>query len=187
MSIWFWQKGSRLVGMIVMPLAILSGVGPAAGAEQQAVPDLQSLQIVARVLGFQTKPVTGTVTLAVVFNPRDSRSVKEMTSFLSLIPTHTSAGGVTLQARAASQYDLARFDHVDAVLSMEGVDSKLLQAALLRLHVPCLTLNLSQIEHGACMVAIRSAPTAGIVFNQANADAAGVHFATAFRMMVQEL
>ena len=186
MSNWFWHKGLRLMRPIV-PFTVLSLTAPAAIGADQPEPSLQDLQVVARVLSFQTRPATGTVTLAIVANPADAASVSEARSLSALLAGGLAAGGITLQARTVSQADVADLDHVDAVFSTRGIDDRILRPALLRLHVPCLTLSRPQVERGACMVAIRSTPTISIVLNQADADAAGVHFATAFRMMVQEL
>lgn len=172
---------------MIVPLTIVSLASPAFGADRRSALDPQDLQILARVLAFQTTPSTRSVKLAVVFNPANPGSVTEARDILATIADGVVAGNIVFQARSISQTDLATLDHVDAVLSTQGVDAEALRQALLRLHVPCLTLDLTQVTRGGCMVAIRSAPSVSIVFNQANADAARVHFATAFRMMVQEL
>ena len=74
-----------------------------------------------------------------------------------------------------------------AVFDTVGADDGLLAAGLKQHRVPCLTRHLEQVEHGHCTVAIRSAPVVSIAINEVNAAAAGVQFATAFRMMVREI
>ena len=63
----------------------------------------------------------------------------------------------------------------------------MLAANLKKRQVPCLTRHSEQVEHGSCIVAICSEPSVSIVVNMQNAVLAGVRFATAFRMMVQEV
>lgn len=148
---------------------------------------MQDMVIIGRVLGFQQRSVSGDQLLAIVYDPADAASTREAKDIAVLIGSGLAVSEIVLHSVLVAQPDLARTDHVDAILATASVDDQLLRRAISRLHVPCLTLHFSQVEHGSCMVALRSSPTVNIVLNQANADAAGVHFATAFRMMVQEL
>jgi hypothetical protein len=53
--------------------------------------------------------------------------------------------------------------------------------------IPCVTTDLAKVESGACVIAVRSRPRVEIIVNRDAARDSGVHFATAFRVMVTEL
>jgi hypothetical protein len=98
-----------------------------------------------------------------------------------------AVGALLLRPLLVQQAELASATGYGAVFAASGVSQVLLQAALELHKVPCLTRDLEQVEHGSCIVAIRSSPNVSIMLNAANAERDGVHFATAFRMMVREL
>jgi hypothetical protein len=160
------------------------GGGP---AQDQTSPTLQDVRVAAHVLGFQEAPATGEVVVALVYNPADPRSRAEAVGFEELLGSGFSVAGIVLRPRLVEQGRLAESVGYGAIFAMAGVDEGVLRASLQQHHVPCLTRHIEQVEHGACIVAIASEPSVSIVINQANAVSAGVHFATAFRMMVREI
>lgn len=151
------------------------------------MPDLEEVQVAGRVLHFQTTQPSGRLTLAVVYAGSNAQSRGEAASLVALLGTGLAVGDLVLCPLLVEQSELAAGPGYGAVFSTSGVDPELLGAALKQRHVPCLTGHLEQVASGSCTVAIRSIPSVGIVLNAVNAATAGVHFATAFRMMVEEL
>ncbi len=157
---------------------------PASGA---TLPTVQDLQIVGRVLGFQQVPATGVVIMAVVYDPSNAASRSEAEAIAKLLQGGLHVGGIELRGVLVDQNHLQAPGDYAAVFETGNVDDKLLAAMLHLRKLPCLTTHLDAVEHGSCAVAICSEPAVVIVVNRTNAEDAGVHFATAFRMMVREI
>ncbi|MCQ8239679.1 hypothetical protein [Rhizosaccharibacter radicis] len=181
----FYACGVRLV-LLVLPAAGMP-ILAAAATESQGVPTPQTIRIVTRILAFQDKPPASGSPIAVTFNPADAASVNEAKIIAGLFNTAHAVGDGDHHAVLVSDDELGTTTRIAGVVAATGVRTAPLRTALERLHVPCLTLDRAQVEHGSCMVALRTVPTVRILVNEANAAAAGVRFATAFRMMVQEL
>ena len=151
------------------------------------LPTPQDMQIAGHVLHFQQTPVLGAIVVAIVFNPADTRSHDEAAATAALLGNGLVVGDLILRPRLVEQAHLAEAGEYGAVFTTVAVDQALLGADLKKRQVPCLTRHSEQVEHGSCIVAICSQPSVSIVVNMQNAGLAGVHFATAFRMMVQEI
>ena len=146
----------------------------------------QDLQIAGRVLHFVAEPPTGSVVLAIVYTRDVPNSRREATDAAALLAGGLPASDLVLHAVLAEQHDLAGLDPVAALVTADGVSAEPVREAMRRRHVPCLTVHLSQVKDGGCLVGIRSLPSVSIQLNGDAAGAVGVRFATAFRMMVQE-
>jgi hypothetical protein len=169
----------------VLPLL---GAGPADPSEAGTTrPSLQEVEVAGRVLHFQADQPSGPVKLAVVYNPADPDSRTEAAALMGLLAGGLAVGDLVLQPVQVAQSHLGAGGGFGAVFETIGVDDSLLGRALRQWQIPCITRHLQQVDHGACTVAIRSAPGVSIILSAANASADGVRFATAFRMMVDEL
>lgn len=165
-------------------LLLLSGAAPIEGVSP---PTLQDIQVAGRVLHFVNALSPGTIVVAIVYNAAEPRSGDEAVALSQLLGAGLTVGNLVLRSVLVEQSHLAESSNYGAIFVAAGVDSVLLATALKLHRVPCLTRHLDQVAHGHCTVAIRSAPSVNITVSQENAAAAGVVFATAFRMMVQEI
>ena len=161
----------------------LTGMDPADEGDRLTP---QDLQIAGRVLHFVAEPLTGSVVLAIVYARDVPNSRREATDAAALLAGGLPVGDLVLHAVLAEQHDLAGLGSIAALVTAGGVSAEPVREAMRRRHVPCLTVHLSQVEDGGCLVGIRSLPSVSIQLNNDAADAVGVRFATAFRMMVQE-
>ena len=168
---------------LVLAALALSGLAPLG----ETMPTLQDMQIAGRVLHFRQTPVTGRIIVAIVYNAAETRSHDEAAALAVLLGNGLGVGDLILQPRLVEQAHLAEAAAYGAVFMTAAVDQELLAADLKQRQVPCLTLHAEQVEHGSCTVAICSQPRVSIIVNARNAALAGVRFATAFRMMVQEI
>jgi len=78
------------------------------------------LQLVARVLGFLEKPLTGTVRLGIVYVPSDDQSVHEADSDLALLGSGLQAGNL-LFTPVRVRIDQAAAAQVDVFFLPEGL------------------------------------------------------------------
>ena len=179
-------RASWFCGLMCLGLSLVCSFGTSA-AEQTLLPTPQDLQIAARILGFQQTPATGVFDLAVVYDGFDPRSLEEARDVAGLVGSGLAVGDVVLRAVLVEQARLATAIGYGAIFAAAGTDAGLLNSAL-RLHkVPCFSIHLDEVAHGACAIAICAEPTVSIIVSRANAAAADIHFATAFRMMVREI
>ena len=169
---------------LALAALVVSAWGP---VKDLPPPTLQEMVVGGHVLNFQEHPIAGDVVIALVYATSDSKSHDEAAALAALLGDGLAVGGLVMRPRLVEQAKLMETSGYAAVFATTGVDETVLAAVLKQRHIPCLTRHLEQVEHGACTVAIRSDPDVSIVVNQANAANAGVHFATAFRMMVREI
>lgn len=151
------------------------------------MPDLQDMQIIGRVLSFQQKQPSGTIALAVIYDGADAASHDEANAIAVLLGNGLAVSELTLRPVLVEQARLGDIRGYGALITAAGVDQRVLAASLKGQGIPCLTMHLDQVEHGACIVAIRSTPNVSIVVSKMNASLAGTQFATAFLMMVREI
>ena len=157
------------------------------GPTTQSAPTLQDIQVAGRVLHFQDAHLPREITLAIVYNAAEVHSRDEAVALGALLGSSLLVGDLVMRPRLVEQAYLSKTTGFSAIFTTTGVDDALIGESLRQHQVPCLTRHLEQVEHGTCIVAICSVPTVRIVVNEANAVIAGIHFATAFRMMVREI
>lgn len=175
---------------LVLAMSAIGAViaSPTLATEALPPPTQADIQVIGRVLGFQERAQTTSALLAIVFDATNSASKIEAERFRSLLESGVDVGGVAVHAELVEQNALARSSsNLIALITTTGVNDALVATALRRLHVPCLTRHLEQVERGACTIAISLSPSVEIVLNDANARSDGVRFATAFCMMVHEV
>lgn len=168
------------------PLGIASLLVPWR-ADALTMPTLQDIEIAGHVLAFQSDRLKGAITLGVVYNAASADSKAEADTIIRLIGNGLHVGDLVLTARAIPQTALGGNLDVGAWFVAGDVDQSLLRTVLAGRHLICLTRHIDEVAHGACTVSICSSPSVDLVISNANAAAADVHFATAFRMMVREL
>ena len=175
---------SRTLGLCLLAAGALATIGPA-----RADITAKDVQVMARALGFTEKPPTGEVNIGIVFAPGNPQSAKEADDLKTLMGTGLKAGNLTLKPVLVKIDDLGSAGDVAAFLLTDGVgaDGAKLAAATKTKQKPCVTIDMAQVQSGACVMGIKSEPKVEIVVNKAAAADSGVSFAASFRMMITEL
>jgi hypothetical protein len=176
---------TRIFGLCL--LAAGAAALPTGPARADITP--KDVQVMARALGFTEKPPTGEVNIGIVFAPGNPQSAKEADDLKTLMGTGLKAGNLTLKPVLVKIDDLGSAGDVAAFLLTEGVgaDGAKLAAATKTKQKPCVTIDMAQVQSGACVMGIKSEPKVEIVVNKAAAADSGVSFAASFRMMITEL
>lgn len=157
---------------------------PAARADVSAT----DLQVAARALGFMANAPQGRVRVGIVYSSVVRPSTAQAERLAEMLGTGLRAGNLVLQpvlveARDADTADVDFFfltEHLSA-------DDALLSEVSAKRKIPCITTDIAQVERGACTIGVRSKPKIEVFVNRANAKASGTSFATAFRVMINEL
>jgi hypothetical protein len=174
----------KQMGMALLALGTIAAAsGPARADVTQ-----KDLQVMARALGFTEKPPTGDVVIGIVYAPGNPQSAKEAQDIQKLLGDGLKGGAITLKPLLVKIDDAGSAD-VGAFLLTEGVgaDGSKLAAITKSKQKPCMTVDIAQVQSGACLLGVKSEPTVEIIVNKAAAADSGVSFAASFRMMIKEL
>ncbi len=179
------SSNGHFYGACALILAALIAAPGSARADVTA----KDVQVMARALGFTEKPPTGDVNIGIVFAPGNPQSAKEAADLQALLGSGLKAGNLTLKPVMVKVDELGTAGDVGAFLLTEGVgaDASKVGDATKAKQKPCMTVDIAQVQSGACAMGIKSEPKVEIVVNKAAAAASGVSFGAAFRMMITEL
>lgn len=175
------KKTARFVAACVLGCGCLIAIPSCANAF-----DSKDVTILGEALHFIVPPPKGEITVAVVYNPAVTGSEQEAQQISKAFSDTSQNVGITMHAFAVRLDDL-NHNAFAAVVSADGAGTPILKNALTSHHAVCVTGHLDQVESGSCQIYLTSRPTVDIRLNQDATDAADVHFATAFRIMVRTL
>ena len=166
--------------------ACVAAVLSAAPAWAQVSP--MDIQVAGRALSFLSKPLTGEVTVGIVYNRANTQSLQDAQDIEKQLGNGLRVGNLTLKPTLVTVGEAARANvGFFFVTPGMGTDAAALSDITSAKHIPCVTTDLSQVTAGRCAVGVRSTPKIEIVVNRAAAAASGTSFSTVFRMMITEL
>jgi hypothetical protein len=149
---------------------------------------LSDLQIAGRALGFLEKPLSGDVKAGIVYTPEDPRSVAEADALKSLLGDGLRVGNIKLIPVLVPVTELSRASVALFLLTAGITDAgtKLVTAAAVAKHTPCVTTDLAQVRAGVCAMGVRAQPKIEIFVNRAAAASTNLAFSAVFRIMITE-
>lgn len=145
----------------------------------------RDLQLIGRALSFVEGGATGNVTIAIVYADDVAGSQAEAESVSSIIGSGLSAGQVTLQPQLVSISDIGSIGSDAALFVPAGMNAHF--GSISSASAITVSTDRACAEAGACVVAVQSQPSVEIYVSRSAADARSVSFASAFRMMINEL
>ncbi len=175
---------SRTGRFIAMGMAV-AGLLP---LPAHAAVSAKDIQVVARVLGFTTTPLTGNVKMGIVYDAANAGSAADEQALLGILGSGLTVGALTLIPVPITIDKLgstpAGFLFLTAGLGAEAakVGSQANAAKLL-----CITNDLAATQAGSCAVTVQTANGVQITVNKAAAQSSGVAFASAFMLMITEI
>jgi hypothetical protein len=157
-------------------------------APAQADVTAGDLQIMGRALGFLDKPMSGEVTVGIVYAPDIPQSAREAEELQRMLAGGLRVGNVLLKPVPVALDHLAQ-SNVAVLFLTSGLGelAKPVGIASIKRRLPCVTTDLPQVQNGRCAVGVSSEPTVEILVNRAAALASGTTFSTLFRMMISEI
>jgi hypothetical protein len=144
----------------------------------------RDLQLIGQVLGFLEHPPTGTAEVGLLYAPTARAEAEQLAVRFG---AGVQAGSVVLRPRLLPVAEIPA--GAPRVLLLTG--SVLPQAAAIAQAVAgrgimTVTPDPALIDSGLAVLAVRSVPRVEILVSRAAAQSAGLSFAGAFRMMIQE-
>lgn len=149
----------------------------------------KDLQVIGRAITFLEAPPKGAAEIGVLLNPSDPKSVAEAAEVQALIGGGLTIDQLKLTARLVPIADLNRTSGLSALIVLTASPEMLalVEAAGTGQKLLTISTDLACVQQGACVMGARSEPKIEIVLNKPLAQAAGITFSTAFRMMIKEI
>lgn len=173
----------RLATRLAVGATLLSSVAPA-GAQVSPM----DIQVAGRALSFLAKPLTGEVTVGIVYSSTNASSQQSAQDLQKQLGGGLRVGNMTLKPALVTIAEAAGSNAGFFFLTPGlGTEASALSDITKAKHIPCVTTDLAQVTAGRCTVGVRSTPKIEIVVNRTAAAASGTTFSTVFRMMITEL
>lgn len=179
------QMTGRAVRLLTVGLlTVLAALRPCGGhAASFAAKDLQ---ILGRAIAFLQSPPAPDSVIAIAYAPGDAASRQDAEAIAALIGAGLQAGRVTLRPKLVDINNLSAAG-ATIMIAAAGASGPRLNEAARAAHALCVTTNAEAVRSGFCTMAITTEPRVEILVNHAVAEAAGVEFVAAFRMMIREM
>jgi hypothetical protein len=174
------SRGLRYVAAACGLITLLARTGWAASLSPQ------DLQVLGNALAFMQPRPSGDGSVAVVYADRNSLSQQDAEAIQAVIGKSLTASGAVLTPRLVGSDDLGTAEF-SLLIVAAGANSEAVMHAARAHHSLCVTADQAAVTQGVCTMAIRSTGRVEILLNHQAAQASGIGFATAFRMMVHEL
>jgi hypothetical protein len=171
---------SRLTRLGLAAAFAIIGLSPASAESLTST----SVQILSRALAFLQPAPSGTVAVAIAYDPAEPASKQDADAIAGYFGDGLRAGAANLKARAIDISQLASGQFV-AVIAAAGVNLDQVFRASQALRIPCVTADAAAVQGGRCVMSVQSDPRVDIQINAAAASRSGVAFRSAFMLMVR--
>ncbi len=142
--------------------------------------------ITAKAIGFLDPAPAGGV-VAVAYDGANAASKADADAIAALFAGGLAEGSNSVTAKPVDAATLGDGSGYIAVIAAQGAgDDKIMQAAKAH-HIPCITAEAGAVQSGQCVMSVQSDPKVEITVNHAAAQATGVSFQSAFRMLIHEI
>jgi hypothetical protein len=169
-------------------LALVAAFFAIATSGARAAMTQDDVLIAARALSFMQNPPAGPIRVGIVYAANSARSVEEADRLQQMLAGGLRVGNLIMFPVKTRSDDLAGAN-VQLFLLTEyaGGEGARVAAATRAKHIPCITVDIAQVQNGACVMGVRSEPRIEIVINHAAAAGSGTSFAAVFRMLITEI
>ncbi|MBP0447332.1 hypothetical protein J8J14_21420 [Roseomonas sp. SSH11] len=157
------------------------------GSSGRAEPGLRDLQVAVRALAFLEEPPVGPAEIGIVYGENSVEGLAQALRVAASFGDGLRAGNLTLRPSLMAVREVRQ----GGVVALLLTDSALphtgrIAQAVARTGIVTITAGAEAAEPGTTVLRVRASPRVEIVVDRIAAEAAGVSFAAAFRMMIQE-
>ncbi|MBI0539461.1 DUF4154 domain-containing protein, partial [Roseomonas sp. KE2513] len=147
----------------------------------------RDLQVLARALAFVEGAPRGAAEVGIVYSQQSAQGRAEAERVAGAFGEGLRAGSLTLRPRLVTVETAGQAGTAALLLTGSAVPHAALVArAIAGRSVLTVTTDRELIETGAVVMTVRTEPRVEILVSRTAAQAAGVTFVSAFRMMIQE-
>jgi hypothetical protein len=157
-------------------------------AVAQATVTETDVLVAARALGFMQNPPAGEIRVGIVYTTGVPKSVEQADQLQGMLAGGLKVGNLDMLPIKVKIDELAGAN-VQLVLLTEyvGTDGVRVADATKAKQIPCITVDIAQVQNGNCVMGVRSEPRVEIIVNRTAAARSGTSFATVFRMLITEI
>jgi hypothetical protein len=148
--------------------------------------EAKDLQVLGRAVVFMLPPPPTEAIVAIAYVAGNAESKRDAEAIAALIGSGLQAGRTVLRPRIVDINGLEA-GGFQVVIPSLGANGPRVNAAARAAHALCATADIDAVRAGDCTMAITTEPRVKITVNHEVSAAAGIDFATAFRMMIQEM
>lgn len=148
--------------------------------------EAKELQVLSKAIAFMQPPPPQDAIIAIAYLAGIADSRRDADAIALLIGSGLQAGRTVLRPKVIDVNSLGT-SGFKVVIAAAGANGPRLSAASRAAQALCVTKNVEAVRAGFCTMAITLEPRVEIIVNHAVSSAAGIDFATAFRMMIQEI
>jgi len=145
-----------------------------------------NVPVASRVIAFIQPPLSGTINALVVYNPGNAASEAEAASIEQQFGAGLAVGRGVIRVRKVPVDALSTISNVKLAFVTAGIRSQELSEFASREGVLTISSDASCVQAARCVLSVSDQSRAQITVSRAAAQAAHVHFASAFLMLVKE-
>jgi hypothetical protein len=171
-------------GPFILTFSLLAALASQPGAAADVTS--KDIQVLGRSLGFIDNLPAGDLKLAIVFDPSIPQSAQEADAVKKAVGDGLKAGAHVFTPLMVPIESLSGTGPVGAVFLTSGlgaVAAKVASVAKDR-KIACGTIDIAQVQNGQCMLGIKTDPKVEIIVSKAVAEASGITFDPAFKMLI---
>lgn len=165
---------------------VFTATGP---KDAQAAIQEKDMQVILRALAFRENAPSGTLTMAVLYDPSVSASQSDANTAKSILSGGYTAKGITIVPEMVTTSSISNIANADVVYVTDGMSSHYSRVASLTSGKGIMTVGTDKdcVVSGGCIMFVQSTPSVEIVVNITSAKESNVNFKSAFRMMIDEI
>lgn len=155
-----------------------------------AVTDKADITVGMKTLPLLTTKITGTVTLAIVFDPANAESKTEAQEIKAVLDGNFQASGdIKLVGLLLPVQELGNISHHKIAIITGGLSKyyDAIGAATANTGILTMSTDLDCVRANKCILGIVSKPTVDIYYSRSAADSAKTGFSQAFTMLVKQI
>jgi hypothetical protein len=153
------------------------------------MPATLNIPVAARVISFIQPTPVGIVPVAIIYQPGNVNSEAEAADMERALYSGVKLGRANLRIRKVSVTSLGQLSGSKAAFVTAGLRNYQDEVSEASVAQSILTITADEncVAQGRCIVGISSGTRAQITVNKAAAKRSGVHFGSAFLMLVKEI
>ncbi|MTJ79987.1 MAG: hypothetical protein F8N37_03050 [Telmatospirillum sp.] len=149
----------------------------------------KDIQVLGRSLGFIENLPAGDLKLAIVFDPANPQSAQEADAVRKGVGDGLKAGTHVFTPIMVPIDALGSAGSAGAIFLTSGLGANAAKVGSLSKDkkLPCGTIDIPQVQGGQCLMGIKTDPKVEIIVNKSVAEAAGITFDPAFKMLITQI
>lgn len=146
-----------------------------------------SIQVAIRAISFLKPSLTGTVTVAIIYEPGDADSEKEARAIERSLASSHSFGSMSLRPKRVSANSLEQLSGSKIAFVTKGTNYRQIAAVSSSRSILTISFDPACTRAGQCVLMVGSQPKVQIVVSRSAAAAARLRFNSSFLMLIKEI